>query len=194
MDENNMTNETEDTTDVSSSSENTTESSKNTANTSSSSESSTNSTENAENASSSESSTNSTENAATPIVSAFEMDNNNSSPAATSYYIPAGTTSASNTSAGSGSYPSFEATDPNPEISRGFGIASLVMGILSIVTCCCGVGALFSILGIIFGCIQQRDEYGQKPGQAIAGIITSCIGLLFNGLCIVYLFLVGLNF
>lgn len=144
--------------------------------------------------SSSENSTNSTENAAAPIVSAFEMNNNNTSSAATSYYTPAGTTSASKTSAGSGSYPSFEATDPNPEISKGFGIASLVMGILSIVTCCCGVGALFSILGIIFGCIQQRDEYGQKPGQAIAGIITSCIGLLFNGFCIVYLFLVGLNF
>lgn len=194
MDENNMTNETENTTDVSSSSENSTNSTENAENASSS-ESSTNSTENtADASSSSENSTNSTENVAAPIVSAFEMDSNNTSSAATSYYTPAGTTSASNTSAGSGSYPSFEATDPNPEISRGFGIASLVMGILSIVTCCCGVGALFSILGIIFGCIQQRDEYGQKPGQAIAGIITSCIGLLFNGFCIVYLFLVGLNF
>ena len=191
MDENNMTNETEDTTDVSSSSENTTESSENAADTSSSSESGTNSTETAKDAASS--SENSTENVATPIVSAFEMNNNNSSSAAASYYTPAGTTSASNTSAGSGSYPSFETTDPNPEISKGFGIASLVMGILSIVMCCCGVGALFSILGIIFGCIQQRDEYGQKPGQAIAGIITSCIGLLFNGFCIVYLFLVGVS-
>lgn len=151
----------------------------------------TNETENtADTSPTSESTTDSSEKAAPPIVSAFEMNDNNTSSTGASYHTSADTASSPNAPVSADSYPSFEATDSNPEISRGFGIASLVMGILSIL-CCCGVGALFSIPGIIFGCIQQRDAYGQKPGQAIAGIITSCIGLLLNAFLILCLLMFG---
>lgn len=76
------------------------------------------------------------------------------------------------------------------EFSTGFGIASLVMGILSILTsCCCGLGILMSILGIIFGCIQSKDEFGKKPGIAIAGIVTSIIGML-SGVLIIAIFVI----
>lgn len=76
------------------------------------------------------------------------------------------------------------------EFSTGFGIASLVMGILSILTCCCcGLGILMSILGIIFGCIQPKDEFGKKPGIAVAGIATSIIGIL-SGVLILVLFVI----
>lgn len=76
------------------------------------------------------------------------------------------------------------------EFSTGFGIASLVMGILSILTsCCCGLGILMSILGIIFGCIQPKDEFGKKPGIAVAGIATSIIGML-SGVLIIAIFVI----
>lgn len=77
------------------------------------------------------------------------------------------------------------------ETPQGFAIASLVMGILSIISCCCGFGILLGILGIIFGCVQQQDEYGKKPTMAIVGIILSVIGLVFGILIIVIYLLTG---
>lgn len=66
-----------------------------------------------------------------------------------------------------------------PEISKGFAIASLVMGILSIITCCCSItGILFGILGIIFYCVQQKDSEGKRPTQATIGLVLSIIGLV----------------
>ncbi len=108
---------------------------------------------------------------------------------ATSYYTGSG----SNTSANTNSY-SYNDTivTTTDTTSTGFGIASLVMGIISIVTsCCCGSGIIFSILGIIFGCIQQKDAFGKKPGTAIAGIITSCVGIVFCIIALCYYLLVG---
>lgn len=65
--------------------------------------------------------------------------------------------------------------------SSGFGITSLIMGILSILTsCCCGAGILFGILGFIFSLLQKKDFDGKKPGTATAGLITSIIGLLLS--------------
>ena len=65
------------------------------------------------------------------------------------------------------------------EISKGFAIASLVMGILSILTCCCGiVGILFGILGIIFFCVQPKDSEGKRPSMATVGLILSIVGLV----------------
>lgn len=77
------------------------------------------------------------------------------------------------------------------DTSIGFAIASLVLGIFSIITsCCCGIGIICSILGIIFGCLQPNDYYGKKPGMAIAGITTSSVGILINLLVIIYLILI----
>ncbi len=82
---------------------------------------------------------------------------------------------------------STENYDPNEpeEFSNGYGIASLVLGILSLFggCCCCVPGFLFSILGIIFGCVQPKDQMDQKPGFAIAGIVLSAIGLVIS-ICI----------
>ncbi|MBR1866755.1 MAG: DUF4190 domain-containing protein [Lachnospiraceae bacterium] len=71
-------------------------------------------------------------------------------------------------------------------------MASLVLGILSIPGgCCCGLGVLFGILGIIFGCVQQKDTFGKRPGIAIAGIVLSVIGIILSICCLVYLYIVG---
>lgn len=123
-----------------------------------------------------------TDTTATP-VSAFDMPTERKTYAApvNTQYTNYDTTS---------SYNSYN-TAPE-EASLGFGIASLILGILSIITsCCCGLGLITSILGIIFGCVQPKDYSGKKPGIAVAGIITSCVGILFSILVIIYMILVG---
>lgn len=153
--------------------------------------------------------------ATTPVKSAFEM--NNSSPSASNpsvnyYSAPASTSAVNSTSVASSTSAvnSTSTTTANPssagynsdfytgspfqepaETSKGFGIASLVLSIISLLTCCCGLGSLFAILGIIFGCIQEKDAYGKKPGQAVAGIIISIISLILSILCIIYFVAVG---
>ena len=72
------------------------------------------------------------------------------------------------------------------EMSTGFGIASFVLSIISILGCCCGLGPILAILGIIFGCIQEKDAYGKKPGLAVAGIIISSVSLVLGILAIIY--------
>ena len=57
---------------------------------------------------------------------------------------------------------------------KGFSIASLVLGILSVV--CCGAG-LFGILGLIFGIMGQKRAPSSK-GMATAGIVLSAIGIV----------------
>lgn len=62
----------------------------------------------------------------------------------------------------------------NPD-AIGFGIASLVFGILTIVffLCCAPISAIF---GLVFGIIQLARY--PKKGLAICGIVTSAVGFL----------------
>lgn len=76
--------------------------------------------------------------------------------------------------------------EPGADFSTGFAVASLILGILSILLSCCCIGGLFGILGIVFGCLQPKDEFDKKPGMAIAGITTSIIGILFSIITLVY--------
>ena len=58
----------------------------------------------------------------------------------------------------------------------GFGIASLVLGILSIFTFACCVNYILAVLAIIFGIVQiVRNE---KKAFAVAGIITAVISII----------------
>lgn len=62
--------------------------------------------------------------------------------------------------------------------SQGLGIASMVCGILSIVTCCAwGLAILLGIVAVILGIVQLVTC--EPKGMAIAGIICGSIGLLF---------------
>ncbi len=66
--------------------------------------------------------------------------------------------------------------------SYGFAIASLVLGILSLVLCCV-YGGFLGIPGLIFGIVSLvRKE--SKMEMAIAGIITSSIGFIYGILMI----------
>ncbi|MCR5700755.1 MAG: DUF4190 domain-containing protein [Lachnospiraceae bacterium] len=78
------------------------------------------------------------------------------------------------------------------EFSKGFAIASLVMGILSLLSCCCTfLSIIFGILGIIFSCVQKKDAEGNKPGMAIVGLILSILGLVISVGSIIYVLCLG---
>lgn len=63
-------------------------------------------------------------------------------------------------------------------LKRGLGIASMVLGILSIICCCSGIFSLiFSVLAIIFATIRMRIK---SDGYSIAGLVTGILGLLMS--------------
>lgn len=73
---------------------------------------------------------------------------------------------------------------------EGMATASLVMGILSIVSfLTVYLPPIFGILGIVFGCIYKSRHNPNGNGKATAGIVCSVIGLLL----IVGLFALGLS-
>ena len=70
---------------------------------------------------------------------------------------------------------------------NGFGIAALVLGILSLVTWFFLVGGLLGLIAIILGVIgRKRAKRGEATngGMALAGIITGAIGLLLTILAV----------
>lgn len=78
---------------------------------------------------------------------------------------------------------------------KGLSIASLVLGIASVVLCCTNfLAAVIAILGIIFGAIGMKNDSTYK-NTAVAGLIVSIIGLLFSGFMIlVYLIDGSMNY
>lgn len=70
--------------------------------------------------------------------------------------------------------------DPNQQGNNILAIISLVCGILSVITCCCcGIGTLFGIAGIITGVIS-RNKSTEGAGLALAGIITGAVGAVLG--------------
>ena len=91
---------------------------------------------------------------------------------------------ATNNTASTASYTS----TPAEPFSQGMAIASLVLGILSILFICCDpLSIIVGIVGLILGCIQKPNpSTGKKPGMAIAGIVCSICGLAIS---IIYILL-----
>lgn len=70
-----------------------------------------------------------------------------------------------------------------PKQKQGFGIASLIVGILSM-TLCAAFGSLFGIVGLILGIVAcVRREKNRVFG--IVGIVTSCVGIILGIIVIV---------
>ncbi len=79
-------------------------------------------------------------------------------------------------------------TAPAQSTTPGLAIASLVMGIVSILlTCCCGCGIIFAIAGIIMAVVGNKQA---KSGVGTAGLICSIVGAVFNSIALVYYILV----
>ena len=69
--------------------------------------------------------------------------------------------------------------------SDALAVVSLVMGILSIILCCCyGIGIVFGIAGIICGALAKKK--GQSSGLSTAGLICSIVGSVFSVIAIIY--------
>lgn len=63
--------------------------------------------------------------------------------------------------------------------NRGFAIASMVLGIFSILCCCFNyVALIIAALSIIFA-VVSRVRMGYFDGMAIAGLVLGIIGLVF---------------
>lgn len=78
-----------------------------------------------------------------------------------------------------GSYPVRKKTS-------GFSIASLILGITSIVTCCFGILSIpLGALSILFAVLSRKKGTGM-PGMSIAGICTSICGIILGGFLLLY--------
>ncbi len=73
-------------------------------------------------------------------------------------------------------YETYEEVKAEPA-GVGFGIASLVLGIISLVLFCTCCNVIFAVLAIIFGIIQITKKSGK--GIAIGGIITAALSIIF---------------
>lgn len=70
-------------------------------------------------------------------------------------------------------------------------LASLIMGIIGIVTsCCCFGGLIFGSLGIVFALLSKTQD--RFEGNALAGLITSIIGLVFTAIVFILFVASGL--
>ena len=66
------------------------------------------------------------------------------------------------------------------------GILSLILGIVSIITCCINLTLFISVPGIVLGILGTALPY-QKKGIAIAGLIVSICGLVIYFTLIVFM-------
>ena len=69
-------------------------------------------------------------------------------------------------------------TDPAPaKENNTLAVVSLVLGIIAIVSGCCGSGFMFGIGGIICAVLANKQK---KTGMATGGLITSIIGIVLS--------------
>lgn len=81
-------------------------------------------------------------------------------------------------------------TPDNDGKANGLQIASLVLGIISILLCCC-YGAPSVIMGIIGLVCGIKGNKENKNGVGTAGIVCSIIGLIFGVISLIYYIIVG---
>ncbi len=75
----------------------------------------------------------------------------------------------------------------NRSANNGMSIASMVLGIASIVMCCTGILSLpLGALGLLFAVLTKRKGKAMS-GMSIAGMVTSIVGLLLGIFMLVYL-------
>ena len=72
---------------------------------------------------------------------------------------------------------------PEPGKPSGYSIASMVLGICSIVTCC-----LYGIIACIFA--KKENDLGHANSFTKAGMICGIIGIILSALMLIYLVVV----
>lgn len=79
----------------------------------------------------------------------------------------------------------------NKSESEGFGIASLILGIITVLLFCTCISWITGILAIIFGILQLVK--GNKKGMAIVGLITGGIGFVVSIILYILIFFAGVG-
>lgn len=75
--------------------------------------------------------------------------------------------------------------DSNESESKTYSVLSLIMGILSLVFCCCSiVGIIPGIVGIILA--NKAKKNGETSGMATAGLVCSIIGIVFGAIVTIF--------
>ena len=73
----------------------------------------------------------------------------------------------------------------NVSEKTGMAVASMVLGILSLVLICIGLGVILAIIGFVLGIVSLYQNQGGK-GMAVAGISTSSITLVIFFLDLIF--------
>ncbi len=86
---------------------------------------------------------------------------------------------------------SYQETEPTPPLlnntghAKGFSIAALVLGIVSIFlpTCCCCcclyyIAPVLSAAAIVMACLARRDNGQKMPTMALVGLILAILGIV----------------
>lgn len=69
-------------------------------------------------------------------------------------------------------------------LGSGFAVASLILGIISLVLFCLTVNVITAVLSIVFGAIYLKKGYAEKRGMAIAGLILSIVSIVLWIICL----------
>lgn len=74
---------------------------------------------------------------------------------------------------------------------NGLAIAGMILGILSIpASCCYGIGALLGLIGLVLSLLSKKKGIDTGySGMAIAGIVTSVIGIIIAILFWIFIYL-----
>lgn len=70
--------------------------------------------------------------------------------------------------------------------TKGWAVASMVMGIISVVCCCFGWSGIFLGAGAIIVAIVSRRNLGYFDGMTIAGLILGIFGFVFGTTMVIY--------
>ena len=79
----------------------------------------------------------------------------------------------------------------NKSESEGFGIASLILGIITVLLFCTCISWITGILAVIFGILQLVK--GNKKGMAVVGLITGGIGFAASIILYILILFTGLG-
>lgn len=84
----------------------------------------------------------------------------------------------SNTGTNYNKYDTYVPEENKKEGSKAFAIASMVLGILSVIMCCCieYISIILGVLAIVFYAIDKKNN-GKSNGMAIAGLVCGIVGL-----------------
>ncbi len=70
--------------------------------------------------------------------------------------------------------------------TKGWAVASMVIGIISVVCCCFGWSGIFLGAGAIILAIVSRRNLGYFDGMTIAGLILGIFGFIFGMTIVIY--------